>query len=104
MLGQETDSSAREIASEVGEDLAARFELLDPGERDVGDCGGGDDAVVGAVLGDPGRAVARDERGLVSEQGEADSRLVDQTGVDVDTHNVVAAETVGEEGGVVAGS
>jgi hypothetical protein len=96
--------AAGEVTEQVGEDLPARFELLDPGDRDFGDGGGGDDPVVAAMTGGSGGAVTGEQRRGVAEYGKAACRLVDQHGVDVDGYDIAVTEAVRRQGGVVAGA
>ena len=79
----ENEEGFGRIAGDGGDDTAAIGELSYPLGWNVGNRAGGQDAIVGRTLGEPGVAIGGDQCGLVSETVEREPGLVDECGIDI---------------------
>jgi hypothetical protein len=84
------------VTGEGGDDTAAIGELPYPLGGNVGDRAGGEDAIVGGPVGQPGVAIGGDERGVVAELVMRVPRLVDECGIDITGVDIRRAESVTE--------
>jgi hypothetical protein len=104
VLGEQAQGCSGEVTAEVGQDLAFRRQLLDPGEGDLRHCRCGNDPVIGAMVDDTDRAIADEQGWAMSDPGQPLLGLIDQVGVDVNGHHVGSAQAVGQQGSVIAGA
>jgi hypothetical protein len=89
---------------EVGQNRAAVSELFGPRPGDRGDGAGGDDPVERRVLGQPSGAVGSHQGGPETRRGQPGAGQVDKAGVHFDGEHPLIAESMSEQGGVVAGA
>lgn len=81
---------------EVDQDGAVGRELLGPLPRDRRYRAGGDDPVVGGLMGNAVGTVGRDDGGVVAGGGESFGGQGDELGVHVDGEHLAVAEAVGQ--------
>lgn len=90
------------VRFEIDQQLATRGELVVPRRGDAAHGAGAEDPVVRGVWWPALGAVTGSEVGMTPDASQSLAGGVDEFGVDVEGKDVVVAEAVGQQGGVVA--